>query len=69
MAHLNPSEYRLRVDFSSKKNRYSLPNLLKTQIDSYKSFLQADVSPEERLNTGLEEIFKQFFNIEDEKGS
>ncbi len=69
MAHLNPSEYRLRVDFSSKKDRYDLPNLLKTQIDSYKSFLQVDVSPEERWNTGLEEIFKQFFNIEDEKGS
>lgn len=69
MAHLFPSEYRLRVDFSSKKNRFGLPNLLETQIDSYKRFLQADLSPEERLNTGLEAIFRQFFNVEDEKGS
>ncbi len=69
MAHLLSSEYRLRVDFSSEKKRFTMPELLETQINSYKRFLQLDVAQEKRENIGLEAIFRQFFNIENEKSS
>ncbi len=74
MAHLLWSEYRLRVNFSSKENRFEMPELLKTQINSYKQFLQlntphVNVPQEKRENVGLEALFRQFFNIENERSS
>jgi len=38
-----------------------MPDLLKVQIDPYKRFLQKDVPPEKRENTGLEEILRRVF--------
>lgn len=45
------------------------PNLIEVQIDSYKEFLQQDVPPSERKNTGLDAVFKEVFPIDsyDEK--
>tara|TARA_E500000178_G_scaffold58370_1_gene54899 strand:+ start:4473 stop:8465 length:3993 start_codon:yes stop_codon:yes gene_type:complete len=40
-----------------------LPYLIKTQTDSYASFLQADCEPDKRESRGLEEVFKSIFPI------
>jgi DNA-directed RNA polymerase subunit beta len=45
------------------------PNLIEIQLDSYIEFLQQDVSPAKRKETGLQAVFKEVFPIEsyDEK--
>jgi DNA-directed RNA polymerase subunit beta len=45
------------------------PNLIEIQLDSYLEFLQQDVSPGKRKETGLQAVFKEVFPIEsyDEK--
>jgi DNA-directed RNA polymerase subunit beta len=45
------------------------PNLIEIQLDSYLEFLQQDVSPAKRKETGLQAVFKEVFPIEsyDEK--
>ena len=44
-----------------------MPDLLEIQIDSYKEFLQQDVQPEKRTNTGLQAVFLSSFPVEDAK--
>ncbi len=58
-----------RVSFTQRKEIIDLPNLIEVQIKSYKQFLQLDVFPEERNNTGLQEVFDEIFPIKsyDEK--
>ncbi len=41
-----------------------VPNLVKIQTESYRSFLQADVPTDEREDRGLEAIFRETFPIE-----
>jgi len=45
------------------------PNLIEIQLDSYVEFLQTDVTPSKRKETGLQAVFKEVFPIEsyDEK--
>jgi DNA-directed RNA polymerase subunit beta len=45
------------------------PNLIEVQLDSYVEFLQQDVAPSKRKETGLQAVFKEVFPIEsyDEK--
>ncbi|MEA3212926.1 MAG: DNA-directed polymerase subunit beta [Chthoniobacter sp.] len=45
------------------------PNLIEIQLDSYLEFLQQDVSPGKRKETGLQAVFREVFPIEsyDEK--
>jgi DNA-directed RNA polymerase subunit beta len=45
------------------------PNLIEIQLDSYVEFLQNDVTPGKRKETGLQAVFKEVFPIEsyDEK--
>ena len=58
-----------RVSFREYDEILDLPNLIEVQIKSYLQFLQADKLPNERDNTGLEEVFKEIFPIKsyDEK--
>lgn len=58
-----------RVSFIKKKEIIDLPNLIEIQIKSYSQFLQADKFPDERENTGLQEVFNEIFPIKsyDEK--
>ncbi len=60
-----------RVSFVSRKEIIDLPNLIETQIKSFRYFLQADCLPHERENIGLEEVFREIFPIKsyDEKTS
>jgi len=44
------------------------PNLIEIQLDSYIEFLQQDLSPSKRKETGLQAVFKEVFPIESYDG-
>ncbi len=58
-----------REGFVTQKEIIDLPNLIETQIKSFRQFLQSDRLPHERENIGLEEVFREIFPIKsyDEK--
>ena len=59
--------YRERVDFSKIGQVFPMPDLLDIQTQSYAEFLQMDLLPEERKETGLQAAFKDVFPISDFK--
>src|SRR6266496_3580317 len=59
---------RERVDFSKIKTSIPIPNLIEVQKKSYERFLQMDLLPSEREDTGLESVFKSVFPISDFRG-
>ena len=54
---------RIRRQFGVLPNVMSLPYLLKTQTDSYSEFLQVGSDPDNRDESGLEEVFQSIFPI------
>ena len=46
---------RERLDFSKIKSSIQIPNLIEVQRLSYQRFLQMDLLPSEREDTGLQE--------------
>src|SRR3989338_5947922 len=56
---------RFRKDFSKIKRAIELPNLIETQKKSFENFLQAGVVSEQRLDIGLQGVFKGVFPIKD----
>src|ERR1700722_10855314 len=61
-------QIRERVDFSKIKTSIPIPNLIEIQKKSYERFLQMDLLPSERDDTGLESVFKSVFPITDFRG-
>jgi DNA-directed RNA polymerase subunit beta len=59
---------RERVDFSKIKTTIPIPNLIEIQKKSYERFLQMDLLPAERDDSGLESVFKSVFPISDFRG-
>ncbi len=59
--------YRDRVDFSKIGQVFPMPFLLDIQTQSYADFLQMELLPEERKETGLQAAFKDVFPISDFK--
>ncbi len=59
---------RQRLDFSKIKTSIPIPNLIEVQKKSYERFLQMDLLPSERDDTGLESVFKSVFPISDFRG-
>ncbi len=57
-----------KLSFSTIKDVYPVPNLLKHQMKSYKEFLQKDVSVKGRKNIGLQEVIKEIFPIQSPDG-
>ncbi len=57
-----------RLDFSKIKTSIPIPNLIEVQKKSYERFLQMDLLPSERDDTGLESVFKSVFPISDFRG-
>ena len=53
-----------RVNFGKLKDVLEIPDLIGIQVDSYKTFLQLDTPPEQRVNQGLQEVFNEIFPIE-----
>src|SRR5690242_16747560 len=56
---------RTREDFGKIPSIVEIPNLIEIQKHSYEQFLQKDVAPERREETGLQAVFKSVFPIAD----
>jgi len=51
-------------NFGRIPDAVEVPDLVVVQRDSYKRFLQRDITPTKRSNTGLEALFREIFPIE-----
>ncbi len=56
---------RVRRNFGRIREVAQMPNLIEVQRNSYEQFLQMNVSAEDRLMQGLEEVFSSVFPIKD----
>ncbi len=52
------------ISFSKAKDLFPIAHLAKIQLDSYKQFLQEDISPSKRKPEGLQSVFLESFPIE-----
>src|SRR5215475_1979393 len=68
MQNLAKGATRERVDFSRIKTSIQIPNLIEVQKKSYERFLQMDLLPGEREDTGLQSVFNSVFPISDFRG-
>ena len=68
MENLAKGATRERVDFSRIKTSIPIPNLIEVQKKSYERFLQMDLLPGEREDTGLQSVFNSVFPISDFRG-
>ena len=65
MAQSFVEKKRIRKNFGRIGDAAPMPNLIQVQKDSYEQFLQRRVKPEDRLNEGIEAVFKSVFPITD----
>ena len=59
---------RIRKSFGRIPEVAPMPNLIDVQRSSYEAFLQSDIKPDSRTHTGLQEVFKSVFPIDDFAG-
>ncbi|HEY1932041.1 MAG TPA: DNA-directed RNA polymerase subunit beta [Acetobacteraceae bacterium] len=59
---------RIRRSFGRIPEVAPMPNLIDVQRSSYEAFLQMNVHPDNRTQTGLQEVFKGVFPIDDFAG-
>jgi DNA-directed RNA polymerase subunit beta len=69
MGYTFTEKKRIRKSFAKRQSVLTAPFLLATQLDSYKAFLQADRSPDDRLNQGLQAAFTSIFPISSHSGN
>ncbi len=60
---------RVRKNFGKVKKIVEVPHLIDLQRRSYADFLQKDVAPESRIDTGMQAAFKSIFPISDFQGA
>ncbi|HNR77135.1 MAG TPA: hypothetical protein PKM48_08385, partial [Parvularculaceae bacterium] len=65
MAQSFVEKKRIRKSFGRIGDAAPMPNLIQVQKDSYEQFLQRHVKPVDRLNEGLEAVFRSVFPIMD----
>jgi len=65
MAYSIANNHLLRKNFAKIKNIIDIPNLIDIQKNSYRRFLQQEILPESRKNSGLEAVFRSVFPIKD----
>ena len=58
MAPTIQTNFRARKNFGKIQKVADIPNLIAIQKSSYDKFLQAEVPPEKRDDTGLQGVFK-----------
>lgn len=58
---------KIRKNFG-RISEVQIPNLIKVQKESYNAFLQQDKAPNERSNSGLEQVLRSIFPITDYDG-
>ena len=68
MAKAAVTRFSLRKDFSVLPKIITMPNLIEVQKESYEKFLQMNVLPDGREETGLHAVFKGIFPISDYSG-
>ena len=69
MAYSYTEKKRIRKSFAKRTAVRDVPFLLATQIDSFVSFLQADLPAEQRANEGLQAAFTSIFPIVSHSGN
>ena len=69
MPEILSANKRIRKDFGKIHKIVDIPNLIGVQRESYGRFLQMDVHPDKRRNTGLHAVFKSIFPIKDYTGN
>ncbi len=63
MAYSFTEKKRIRKDFGKRRSILEVPYLLSIQLDSYRGFLQADASGDQREEQGLHAAFRSVFPI------
>ena len=56
-----------RQSFSRIKSVHDYPDFLDVQLKSYHDFVQDEIPPEERIDFGLQSVFKEHFPIQDSR--
>ena len=69
MTYSYTEKKRIRKSFAKRDNVLDVPFLLATQLESFTSFLQAAVPPEQRKNQGLQAAFSSIFPIVSHSGN
>jgi DNA-directed RNA polymerase subunit beta len=69
MAYSFTEKKRIRKDFGKQPGILQVPYLLAIQLDSYRSFLQADAPEDARADRGLHAAFKSVFPISSYSGN
>ena len=69
MAYSFTEKKRIRKNFGKQATVLETPYLLAIQLDSYRSFLQADKEEESRDSVGLHAAFKSVFPISSYSGN
>ncbi|MEQ9697453.1 MAG: DNA-directed RNA polymerase subunit beta [Sandaracinaceae bacterium] len=69
MASMVQTNFRIRHSFGKITQIIQIPNLIDIQKKSYEKFLQANVPPHERVDIGLQNVFKSVFPIRDFNGT
>src|SRR4051794_39702214 len=69
MAYSFTEKKRIRKNFGKQGSILETPYLLAIQLDSYKTFLQADKAEEKRVDIGLHAAFKTVFPISSYSGN
>ncbi|MFM2289654.1 MAG: hypothetical protein RL684_2797, partial [Pseudomonadota bacterium] len=69
MAYSFTEKKRIRKDFGKQPGILAVPYLLAIQLDSYRSFLQADAAEDARADRGLHAAFKSVFPISSYSGN
>src|SRR3546814_2750588 len=54
---------RIRKSFAKREDVQDVPYLLATQLQSFKTFLQADTTPSKRKDEGLQAAFSSIFPL------
>ena len=55
----------VRKNFGKLKETLSIPNLIQVQKESYKQFLSSPGTLDEKIQKGLDKVFRSIFPIEE----
>ena len=68
MSYSFTEKKRIRKSFAKRETVLEIPYLLSMQLESYKAFLQQEVEPEDRKDSGLQSTFNTLFPISSHAG-
>ena len=68
MSYSFTEKKRIRKSFAKRETALEIPYLLAMQLESYKAFLQQEIKPESRDDSGLQSTFNTLFPISSHAG-